>query len=74
VLWGDNLKISYEVHAQFKGHWSVVRIFDAASEDYALCAAHELYAEPHVTSVKVVRATYNPENNKTSLNVVHDIT
>ena len=74
MLRSDNLNISYELHAQAKGRWSIVRVFDGASKDSALTEAHNLYAESLVTDVKVVRETYDPESNETSDMVIYDTT
>ena len=78
------MQVTYELHAQSKGRWSIERTWTGGSKETALDHARHLYAEPHISGVKVVCEKYNsrkprgpptdPETNESSETVVYDTT
>ena len=68
------MQVTYELHAQSKGRWSIERTWTGDSKETALDHARHLYAEPHISGVKVVCEKYNPETNESSETVVYDTT
>ena len=68
------MQISHELHAQSKGRWSIERTWTGGTKETALDHARHLYAESHISGVKVVCEKYNPETNESSETVVYDTT
>lgn len=68
------MKVSYELHALSKGKWNIDRVYDGASKEEALTHARALYAEPHISGVKLVCETYNETTNQSSEVVIYDTT
>ena len=68
------MQVTYELHAQSKGRWSIERTWTGDSKETALDHARHLYAEPHISGIKVVCEKYNPETNESSETVVYDTT
>ncbi|MFP6757120.1 MAG: hypothetical protein VCC99_02725 [Alphaproteobacteria bacterium] len=68
------MQISHELHAQSKGRWSIERTWTGGTKETALDHARHLYAESHISGVKVVCEKFNPETNESSETVVYDTT
>jgi hypothetical protein len=64
------MKVTYELHVLAKGRWNIDRVYDGTQKQEAIEHARYLYAEPHITGVKVVCETYNENINQASEVVV----
>jgi hypothetical protein len=68
------MTVTYEVHALSEGRWFTDGVYDRRSKDQVIEHARRLYAEPHISDVKVIRDSLNADTNRVSEEVIFDAT
>ena len=58
------MEITFEVYVQKDGRWTLEARYNSSQKDEAIGEAKQLSAMPHLQAVKVVRETYDDDNNR----------
>lgn len=66
------MEITYELHAYSNDRWSIIQKYPGGEQERAIEHAKQLYREPHVSNVKVVKESYDPHTNHSTDFVVFD--
>ncbi|MBL26054.1 MAG: hypothetical protein CMM50_00690 [Rhodospirillaceae bacterium] len=66
------MEITYELHAYSNDRWSIIHKYPGSEQERAIEHAKQLYREPHVSNVKVVKESYDPHTNQSTDFVVFD--
>lgn len=66
------MQISYELHSLVKGRWNIERTYKAHQKETALEDAKILNREQHISAVKLICETYNPQTNSSTEVVIFD--
>ena len=66
------MRVTYELHSRVKDRWNIERVYKGDQKEEALVDARQLYQEPHIQSVKLVREAYNESENSFSEVVIFD--
>jgi len=66
------MEVTYELHAFANDRWSIIQKYPAGEQERALEHAKQLYREPHVVNVKVVKESYDPATNQSADIVIFD--
>ena len=65
------MEITYEVYIQKGGRWTLEARYNSDQKDAAIGEAKQLQGMPHLDAVKVVRETYDKNNNRIREKIVY---
>jgi hypothetical protein len=65
------MEITYEVYVRKGGRWTLEARYNTDQKDAAISEAKQLNGMPHLEAVKVVRETYENQNNRIRGKIVY---